>query len=161
MWLFVLFIMIPLIEIGLFIQVGGFLGLWPTLGIVILTALVGTTLVRSQGLSAIADIQQNISSFKDPTESLAHGAMILAAGLLLLTPGFFTDAFGISLLLPPVRKVFYNWARSRIHVQHMTGASRPTPDHPAQGDTIDAEYVEIDESDQQPPNGRPSKWTRD
>lgn len=155
MWLFVLFIAIPLIEIALFIQIGGFLGLWPTLAIVVLTAFAGTMLVRSQGLAAITEIQSKISGFRDPTEALAHGAMILAAGLLLLTPGFFTDAVGLSLLLPPVRRAIYVWAKSRINIQTVPPAQQP---HSAPDDPIEGEFHEINTDGKIPGT---SKWTRD
>ena len=78
MWLLLLFIAVPLIEIGLFIQVGGWLGLWPTLGIVLLTAIAGTALVRSQGAQAMAQLRSSFDDLRDPTEPLAHGAMIFA-----------------------------------------------------------------------------------
>ena len=103
MWLFLAFLAVPLIEIALFIQVGGLIGLWPTLLIVILTAIAGTYLVRSQGAQAIGNLRQSFSTLDDPTVHLAHGAMILVSGALLLTPGFFTDAVGFALLMPPVR----------------------------------------------------------
>lgn len=104
MWLFLIFVAVPIIEIGLFIQVGGFLGLWPTLAIVILTALVGTTLMRAQGMAALKKLQTNIESGGNPADPIANGAFILIAGLLLLTPGFFTDTLGLLLLVPPVRQ---------------------------------------------------------
>lgn len=88
MWLFLAFLAVPLIEIALFIQVGGLIGLWPTLGIVILTAILGTWLVRSQGLRALSELQGSFSRLEDPSKPLAHGAMILLSGALLLTPGF-------------------------------------------------------------------------
>ena len=84
MRLFVIFLLVPLIEIALFIQVGGFLGLWPTLLIVVLTALLGTVLVRSQGSAVLAQIKGTLDDLRDPTEPLAHGAMILFSGALLL-----------------------------------------------------------------------------
>ncbi|MGR3522734.1 MAG: FxsA family protein, partial [Paracoccus sp. (in: a-proteobacteria)] len=87
MWLFVLFVAIPLIEIALFIQVGGLIGLWPTLGIVLLTAVAGTALMRSQGARAWAEVQRSFAELRDPSRPLAHGVMILMAGMLLLTPG--------------------------------------------------------------------------
>ena len=99
MWLFVLFLAIPLIEIGLFIQIGSFLGLWPTLAVVALTAIVGTWLVRSQGSLALSQIRSSFNELNDPTGPLAHGAMILIAGALLLTPGFFTDVVGFFCFL--------------------------------------------------------------
>jgi len=94
MWLFALFVGVPILEIALFIQVGGWLGLWPTLGIVILTALAGTLLLRTQGIQTLGRLQSSVSEGKNPMDPIAHGAMILIAAVLLLTPGFFTDITG-------------------------------------------------------------------
>ncbi|MCW8843370.1 MAG: FxsA family protein, partial [Rhodobacteraceae bacterium] len=123
MWLFLAFVGIPLIEIALFIQIGGALGLAPTLIIVILTAVLGTFLVRNQGRIALGNLQRSFSELNDPTEPLAHGAMILISGALLLTPGFFTDAIGFSLLLPPVREAVYRFLRKRVQVQSFSMGS--------------------------------------
>lgn len=155
MWLFFLFLAVPLIEIALFIQVGGLIGLWPTLGIVVLTAVAGTYLVRSQGLMALGQIRGSFERLDNPAEPLAHGAMILFSGALLLTPGFFTDAFGFALLFPPVRRAVFQYLRSRIKVDTMTyGSAGPQP----RDDTIiDADYEEVPPK---PRNG-PSGWTRD
>lgn len=152
MWLFLIFVAVPIVEIGLFIQVGGWLGLFPTLGIVILTAMLGTYLVRSQGLAELARLQGSFREMRDPTEPLAHGAMILASGLLLLTPGFFTDAVGFALLVPGVRAALLRYLRSKIKVQSFTygGASAaPRPED----DVIDGEILE------EPPRDGPSGWT--
>jgi UPF0716 protein FxsA len=100
MWLLIAFIAVPLIEIALFIQVGGALGMWPTLAIVVITAVLGTWLVRSQGAATMGSLRNSFSDMRDPTEPLVHGAMILFSGALLLTPGFFTDAVGFALLVP-------------------------------------------------------------
>ena len=89
MWLFVLFIAVPLIEIALFIQVGGAIGLWATLAIVVITALIGTNMMRAQGAAAMRDIKGSFNDMRDPSEPLAHGAMILFSGALLLTPRVF------------------------------------------------------------------------
>lgn len=163
MWLFLLFVSIPIIEIALFIQVGGWLGLWPTLGIVILTALLGTVLVRAQGLMALSKIRSNLNEFQDPTESLAHGAMILASGLLLLTPGFFTDAVGFSLLIPPVRLALFHWIRKRVKVSSFVHAETSYARQPRRPEdtVIDGEFSELDEDTPPPPTHRPpSGWTR-
>jgi len=104
MWLFLLFVSVPLIEIALFIKVGGLIGLWPTLSIVVITAFIGTLLMRTQGANALMRLRQSMERLEDPSEPLADGAMIIFAGALLLTPGFFTDAIGLLLLLPPVRR---------------------------------------------------------
>ncbi len=117
MYLLLAFLLVPLIEIGLFIQVGGAIGLWPTLAIVVVTAIAGTWLVRQQGRQAISSLQSSFSELRDPTKPLADGAMILFSGALLLTPGFFTDAGGFALLMPPVRVVVYNFIRKRVKVQ--------------------------------------------
>ena len=150
MWLFFLFLTIPLVEIGLFIVVGQSIGLWPTLLIVILTALSGTYLMRSQGVGVIRTLQERLNTLEDPSEPLVHGAMILFAGALLLTPGFFTDAVGLSLMVPGVRSWLASQLRSGITVA--TAARRQ------QGETIiEGEFQEVDP----PANAGPSGWTRD
>jgi UPF0716 protein FxsA len=151
MWLFFLFIGVPIIEIALFIQVGGWLGLWPTLAIVVLTALVGTMMVRSQGAQALANLQRSFNDLNDPTEPLAHGAMILFSGALLLTPGFFTDALGFALLIPAFRKYVMRQIGKRIQVSSVVaGQTQWTADT---GDTvIDGDY-EVEEGPNRPPSG--------
>ena len=114
MWLFILFVSVPIIEICLFIQIGGSIGILPTLLIVILTAALGTWLVRNQGLATLSSLKNQVDSFQNPTQQLAHGAMILFAGALLLTPGFFTDGFGFLLLVPRFRDFAFNL--SLIHI---------------------------------------------
>ncbi|PZX18979.1 UPF0716 protein FxsA [Palleronia aestuarii] len=161
------FIAIPLIEIALFIQVGGLLGLWPTLAIVLVTAIIGTTLVRSQGALALAELRRSLNDMRDPSEPLAHGAMILVAGVLLLTPGFFTDALGFALLVPAVRRAAFEFLRTRVKVQSFgPGAgptraqgSRPHSRTTGDGDVIEGEYDEVDIPEPDP-NRRPSGWTR-
>jgi len=157
MWLFAAFLLVPLIEIALFIQVGGAIGLWPTLGIVVLTAILGTWLVRTQGAMAMGKLRRSFSDLDDPTEPLAHGAMILVAGALLLTPGFFTDAVGFALLAPPVRHAVFNYLRKRVHVQKFEmGPEKPRRPH--QPDVIETEYHEVSQKDQHPKGD--SGWTR-
>ena len=165
--LLLLFIAIPLIEIALFIQIGGLIGLWPTLGIVVLTAVLGTWLVRTQGRLAMTQLRDSFSQLDDPTEPLAHGAMILIAGALLLTPGFFTDAVGFALLFPPFRSAAFRYVRARVKIQrfemgaasshaaHATHRPHPRPSDP---DIIDGEFQEID-PEKRPTHGN-SGWTR-
>jgi UPF0716 protein FxsA len=164
MWLFLLFIAVPLIEIALFIQIGGAIGLWPTLAIVIVTAILGTTLVRSQGVQTLGRLQRSFEELSDPTEPLAHGAMILFSGALLLTPGFFTDAVGFLLLVPGVRQAAFQYLRSRVNVQGFRmgpggpqGQDRKPRSDPG-GPVIDGEFEEVDPS-KRPTHG-PSGWTR-
>ncbi|WP_425097792.1 FxsA family protein [Tropicibacter sp. S64] len=168
MWLFVAFLMVPLIEIALFIQVGGLIGLWPTLAVVVITAILGTWMVKQQGRAAIANLQSSFSRLENPSEPLAHGAMILVSGALLLTPGFFTDAVGFALLFPPVRVAVFKWLRSRVKVTsfQMGGEMHVRRDAPQRdpyaahrpGDVIDGEFTEVPKD--KAPNHPGSGWTR-
>ena len=159
MWLFLAFVLVPIIEIALFIQVGGAIGLWPTLAIVILTAVAGTFLVRTQGLATLAELQRSLQGDGNPTHAIAHGALILAAGLLLLTPGFFTDATGFALLIPPIRAALIRWGAARLAGRIVTVRSgvdarqRPADDGP-----IETDYVDLTETDDAPRGS--SGWTR-
>lgn len=151
MWLFFLFIGVPIIEIALFIQVGGWLGLWPTLAIVVLTAIAGTMMVRSQGARALANLQRSFNDLNDPTEPLAHGAMILFSGALLLTPGFFTDALGFALLIPAFRKFVMREIGKRIQVNSVVAGQTQWTTDP--GETvIDGDY-EVEDDPNRPPSG--------
>jgi UPF0716 protein FxsA len=164
MWLFLAFLAVPLIEIALFIQVGGAIGLGWTLAIVVLTALIGTSLMRTQGAMALGQIKSSLSEVRDPTEPLVNGAMILFAGALLLTPGFFTDAVGFALLVPGIRKAAFQAMRSRVKVSgsiNMNAGFGKTPrerHRPMDGDVIDGEYHELSEDEKKAQ--RPSGWTK-
>lgn len=83
--LLLLFILVPIVEIGLFIQVGGFLGLWTTIFLVILTALVGASLVRSQGIATLMSVQSKLQQGEMPAQQILEGVMLAVAGVLLLT----------------------------------------------------------------------------
>lgn len=159
MWLFVAFLAVPLIEITLFIQIGGLIGLGWTLFTVVVTAILGTWLVRTQGIVALGQLQRSFSDMRDPTEPLAHGAMILFSGALLLTPGFFTDAVGFLLLVPGIRDAILKAIRARIKVQSFSTAPPPHRPNtrPGGGDIIDGEYSEITPDTQK--IKRPSGWT--
>lgn len=153
MWLFLLLVGVPILEIGLFIEVGGAIGLWPTLAIVIGTALAGTILLRAQGRGALVDLQSRLQKGGDPSGPIAHGAMILVAGVLLLTPGFFTDAVGFALLLPPVRTALMRWGATRFAAGVRSGrvtivtAGGTGPRPSSQGDVIDGDWSREDGDD--------------
>ena len=99
-----LLIGVPLAEIALFIEIGGFIGLWPTIATVILTAVLGTALLRQQGMATLRRAQMEMDAQRLPVRELFDGACLLVAGVLLLTPGFLTDAVGFILLVPPLRR---------------------------------------------------------
>jgi len=158
MYLFLAFLMVPLIEIALFIQVGGAIGLWPTLAIVVLTAILGAYLVRNQGSLAMNRLRRSFNELDDPTEPLAHGAMILIAGALLLTPGFFTDAVGFALLMPPVRMAVFRYVRARVKVQEFQMGPGPQSAGFGRGDVIDGDFEEVGQP--RDPNAPPSGWVQ-
>lgn len=161
MWLFLAFLTVPLIEIALFIQVGGLIGLWPTLGIVVLTAILGTWLVRTQGSAAINHLRSSFEKLDDPTEPLAHGAMILIAGALLLTPGFFTDFIGFALLTPAFRRLAFAYLRKRVRVSRFEMGNGPRdPRRPPQpsDDVIETEYQDVTRPKH--PTHEGSGWTK-
>ncbi|TNJ45519.1 FxsA family protein [Phaeobacter sp. B1627] len=156
--LFLAFLLVPIIEIALFIQVGSFIGLLPTLGIVILTAVLGTWLVKTQGRLALGQLRGSFEHLSDPTEPLAHGAMILLAGALLLTPGFFTDAFGFLLLVPGFRTKAFSYVRSKVAVTSFRMGGAQGPSHPRQNagdDIIDGDFEDVTSPSS---TGRSSGW---
>ncbi len=149
MWLFLIFVVTPIIEIALFIKVGGFLGLGTTLAIVILTALVGTTLLRRQGLATLNRLQNSLNDGQNPMDPIAHGALILASGILLLTPGFFTDAVGLALLLPPIRAALIRWGAARLvnssSVVFTQSATSPDSGQSTHSGPVEGEFVVLDD----------------
>lgn len=162
MWLFIALVVVPLIEIGLFIEVGGWIGLWPTLAIVVLTALIGAALLRHQGLAVLADLEARVRAAEDPRGPILHGLLILVAGIVLLTPGFFTDAVGFLLLVPPVRAWLIRTAGRRIVVAGMAARARQERSEPppARDATIETEYEDVTDRPRWAAGGRPSGWRR-
>ncbi|MCD6676663.1 FxsA family protein [Vibrio cholerae] len=150
-----LFIAVPVIEIALFIQVGGVLGVWPTIALVLLTAIVGASLVRSQGLQTLLTVQQRLAQGQLPAQQILEGVMLAVAGVLLLIPGFFTDILGMLVLLPAPRAYFAKQLMSRVVVGniHASGAGfeQPNPFHNRanpNGTTYEGEFERKDDQDQ-------------
>ena len=112
--LLLLFILVPAIELILLIKLGGMIGLFPTVGIIVFTGFLGAALTRMQGLAVLRRMQQEIASGQMPAGSILDGVIILIAGALLLTPGFLTDIVGFSCLIPGVRSVIKRFARARV-----------------------------------------------
>lgn len=106
--LLLVFILVPLAEIGVFIEVGGLLGLWPTLALTVLTAVIGTFCIRLQGFTLINRARAQLDAGEAPVFELVSGACLLVAGVLLLVPGFVTDTVGCLLLLPPFRRLLFD-----------------------------------------------------
>jgi len=156
MWLLFLFVLVPIFEIALFIQVGGLIGLWPTLGIVILTAFAGTTLMRTQGALTINRLQTSLAEGRDPADPIAQGALILVAAVLLLTPGFFTDTVGLLLLVPAVRAMVIRWLGSKFIRTPAGAGPKMSRGMSAGNDVVEGEFTEIDDTN---PPGQ-SGWTQ-
>lgn len=116
-----LLIVIPIAEIATFIVVGQYIGILPTLGLILLTAIIGTTLLRWQGVSILNRISAETHAGRVPGRDLVHGAMILVAGVLLLTPGFVTDTLGFLLFVPAVRDRAWLLLKNRITVVASNG----------------------------------------
>ena len=112
--LFLTFLTIPIAEIYLLFWVGGKLGALQTLILIVLTAVIGSGSVARQGAAAMVQVRASFFDARFPAKELAHGAMIVIAGSLLITPGFITDGIGFALLVPPFREVVRRWVSSRF-----------------------------------------------
>ncbi|MCF1505118.1 membrane protein FxsA [Afifella sp. H1R] len=115
--IFLLLLLIPLIEVGTFVVVGQYIGLAPTLLLTLLTAILGTALLRHQGLRTILRIRSDLESGRMPARNLADGALIAVAGVMLLTPGFVTDTLGFLLFVPAVRARIWQFILSRVDLR--------------------------------------------
>lgn len=126
--LFFLFIVVPILELAVIVEVAGGIGLGNTLALLILVSLAGAWLVKREGIGAWRRVQEQVQAGRVPAKEMVDGVMILVGGALLLTPGFLTDAVGLSLLLPPVRAVLRRLMRRRITgwVTVSSGASTRT-----------------------------------
>ncbi|MFP6644201.1 MAG: FxsA family protein [Candidatus Latescibacterota bacterium] len=112
--LFLLFTLIPVIELALLVEVGGRIGVAPTIAVVLGTGAAGAWLARSQGLRALQRLQEAVRTAQFPGEEIFDGILILAGGLLLLTPGFLTDILGFCALVPGSRYLLKALVKSRV-----------------------------------------------
>ncbi|UUP17585.1 FxsA family protein [Nitratireductor thuwali] len=131
-----LLLAIPLLEIAVFVVVGSQIGVLPTLGLVLLTAVAGTILLRIQGFGLLARVRHTLDEGRMPGRDLVHGVMIMIAGVLLLTPGFVTDTLGFLLFVPAIRDIGWRFLRDRITV--VSAGAAGGGQHPKKTDkTID------------------------
>ncbi|MGB1238938.1 MAG: FxsA family protein [Pseudomonadales bacterium] len=114
--LFILFIIIPIIEITLLINVGQLIGAWYTVGLVLLSAFIGVNMLRYQGLATLARAQEKMRNGEMPGQEMIEGIVLAVGGALLITPGFFTDIIGFCCLVPFTRIAMVKLARSRFNV---------------------------------------------
>ncbi len=108
------FVVVPLLEIVVFVLVGQRIGVWPLVGLVVLTGIIGAAIARAQGFAVWFQAQQAMRQGRFPGRELAHGAMVLAGAVMLVTPGFVTDGVGFLLMVPAVRETLRSWATRRF-----------------------------------------------
>lgn len=136
--LFILFLTVPLLEIYILVKVGAVMGALPTILLCVFTAVLGAALLRLQGLQTLARVQTKLDQGEIPAVDLLSGLILLFSGLLLLTPGFFTDAIGFLCLVPRFRE----YLAGKFLLHHIVLHRR----HPDNGSVIvDGEYWEEDE----------------
>ena len=117
--LFLAFTIIPVSEIYILIAIGGQIGILPSIGLVILTGIIGASLARSQGLQTLGRIRDSFQQGVVPGEELLNALLIAIAGIVLLTPGFLTDAAGLFLLIPATRTLCREWLKRRIELVYV------------------------------------------
>jgi UPF0716 protein FxsA len=141
MWVLIVILAIPLIEIGLFVEIGGMIGLWPTLIWVVLAAALGIIVLKGVGGMGPITVSRDLREMDDPLSPLAHRLMVVLAGGLLLLPGFFTDFIGLALLIPPVRMVIIKLISRRVRRVMEERDSQYYGNRP---DIIDGEWTAAD-----------------
>lgn len=148
MWLLVFFLT-PVIEMYLLIEVAGYIDVWPTIFLVMLTAVIGVALLKRQGFATLTRGLNRLDQGEVPAQEMAEGILLAVAGALLVTPGFVTDSVGFVLLFPPTRARIAERMLKYVKVRGLQGGTtftyRPQPSHPAQdrGDgpvTLEGEY---------------------
>ena len=138
-----LLLVIPLMEIAAFVVIGGQIGVFPTLGLVVVTAIIGSILLRVQGFGLLNRIQTEMNANRVPGRDLVQGVMILIAGVLLLTPGFVTDSVGFLLFVPAFRDAIWAFVRRRIKIV-TPGEAAFTAAHRAGASRHDSRTIDLD-----------------
>jgi UPF0716 protein FxsA len=155
MWVLIALAALPIVEIALFILVGGWIGLWPTLGLVLLAAFAGTAILRTLGARTAVNLRSAMSGMRNPSGPIADAAMMMVAAVLLIVPGFLTDIAAIALLLPPLRHLILKSVTARVTLR----GGPPGGEHEARRpDVIEGDFTDVT-PDQGKPR-RPSGWTQ-
>ena len=141
---FLIFLIVPFIEISLFIKVGSEIGIWNTILLCIVNAVIGAILVRIQGVNTLLALQAQMRKGEMPLQQIFDGLCITVAGALLVVPGFFTDVIGFSLLVPWVRKMLRGFMISSMGLSEVSNrmAAGRTKDGE---DVIDGEFTRVDQ----------------
>ncbi|MCC7320092.1 MAG: FxsA family protein [Rubellimicrobium sp.] len=160
MWAFAALVALPLIEIALFIRIGGLIGAGATLALVVGSAALGVLLLRGHGLRGIRLLGQTMRDGRDPGGALFDAAMVMVAGILLILPGFLSDLIALALLLPPVRAALYRamQARAVMRASVVVEARGGYPRRPTGDRVIEGEFTDVTPGNR--PQAGPSGWTR-
>lgn len=147
--LIVFFLMVPLLEIYLLLKVGGIIGVGWTIFLVVFTAVLGAGLVRRQGFSTLNRIRAQLDRGELPAAEVLEGVVLLVAGALLLTPGFFTDTLGFLCLIPPIRRALISHVLSRGTITHIHAGPQGPRGGPGpmsgQGEPLEGQYRRVDD----------------
>lgn len=142
--LFLLLTILPLVELALLLVMGKYTGVTFTLTFVILTAFAGAILLRYQGVQTFRNIQRDLQEKRMPADSLLDGVFIFVAAVLLILPGVTTDIVGLTILIPPIRKLYkfwlVRWFKSRFKLQGFAATGRT--------EVIDSHIVDAREQDE-------------
>lgn len=155
------FIVLPFLELAVLIKTGQLIGVWATIGLVMVTALTGSLILSQQGFSATRRALEAMSEGRMPVAPVLDGVFLMIAGALLLTPGLITDVFALLLLVPPVRRAIARWAVQRmlrgaeVHVYRSGDDDdrRPPAAPPGKGPIIEGEFERVDEKPKEPGKG--------
>lgn len=118
-----IFIIVPLLELALLIEVGKYLGVWNTIALVLITAIAGAMMMQLEGIKVWSDLQQDLMSMRMPTDNIINGVLILIGGIVLLTPGIITDIIGITLLVPFTRSIYRKLLKKKFEHKVRRGAN--------------------------------------
>lgn len=160
-FLFLLFIIVPIAEMWILIEVGQWLGALPTILLVMLTAVIGISLLRRQGVSTLTRAQQRMQEGQMPAQEMIEGLALAVGGALLLTPGFMTDAFGFACLIPASRRklaalAVAQFSRSRMNMYTGSYTQTERDDSPftatrdQPSNVIEGEYKKVDDENSTP-----------
>ena len=128
LWLLVFFLT-PIAEMYLLIEVAGYINTWPTIGLVMLTAVIGVALLKRQGVATLTRGMSRLNAGEVPAREMAEGILLAVAGALLITPGFVTDTVGFVLLFPPSRMFIAQQMLKRVQVQAVSGMQTSYSDY--------------------------------
>lgn len=156
-------VVLPLLEIAVFIIVGRYIGVLPVIGLIFLSSAVGGVLLRIQGIGVLRKLSRELDAGRLPAREMIHGAMIVLAGLFLLTPGFVTDILGLLLFIPAVRDAAWLLIKDRIVVSGVFRSAGRAPGSPFESDRprgSDDDVIDLDAEDYHREQNPNSPWNR-